>query len=168
MPWYVVRTVAKQEKKVSARLLEANYYAYCPLVPGDRRQGKFNLEPAFTGYVFVALTEGEDDFHPIKYTPGVLNLISFSRDKHGCLRPTPIPDEIIEGIMASENNGFETKSAYSKGDKVRFTSGPLADYEAEIAEIMQKGGEERAALLLRHLEKMIRIEAKTKDIQPVN
>lgn len=167
MAWYAIQTIVKKEREAAINLHQRNYYSYCPLVPSDTRNGKTGTEPAFPGYVFVSLTEGQDDFHPIKHTPGVMRLVSLSRiDDY--LHPTPLPDGIIEAIMANENRGFGQKTSYTKGDKVRFKSGPFTDYEAEIAEIMQKGGQERAILLLSYAEKAVRLEAKTADIQPVN
>lgn len=58
MPWYALYTESRQEKKVSARLLQLGIEVYCPLVTQVRqwsdRKKKVEV-PLLPSYVFVKL-----------------------------------------------------------------------------------------------------------------
>lgn len=62
MPWYVLYTKPRNEKKVSERLKQLGLTVYCPLVTvvkqwSDRK--KKVQEPLLASYVFVRLDENE-------------------------------------------------------------------------------------------------------------
>lgn len=64
MPWYVLYTKPRNEKKVTDRLMELGFTVYCPLVTvvkqwSDRK--KKIQEPLLPSYVFVRLEEKNRD-----------------------------------------------------------------------------------------------------------
>ena len=64
MPWYVVYTKSKQEKKVAEGLKKLGIEAYCPLVTvmkqwSDRKK-KVEV-PLINSYVFVNIDERQRD-----------------------------------------------------------------------------------------------------------
>ena len=56
LPWYVLYTKPRNEKKVAQRLSEAGYTVYCPLQKVRRQwsdRTKVVEEPLFTSYLFI-------------------------------------------------------------------------------------------------------------------
>ncbi len=75
--WYAVYTKPNQEKKVSALLSKKKIENYCPLnkIVNDLKEEKKKpvLEPLFTNYVFVHITEY--DMALVKQQSGVINFV---------------------------------------------------------------------------------------------
>ena len=75
--WYAVYTRPKWEKKVAGIFTRNNIENYCPLNKVNRHMGgdrkKIALEPLFTSYVFIKVSETDLTF--IKKTEGVINMI---------------------------------------------------------------------------------------------
>ena len=64
LPWYVLYTKPRNEKKVAQRLSEAGYTVYCPLQKVRRRwsdRTKVVEEPLFTSYLFIQIEDHRRD-----------------------------------------------------------------------------------------------------------
>jgi len=74
--WYAVHTRPRWEKKVAGQLAKKRLEYYCPLNKVQRQwsdRKKIILEPLFTSYVFVRLSETEH--LPVLQTDGVLSFV---------------------------------------------------------------------------------------------
>jgi len=95
----------------------------------DRK--KIVLEPLFTSYVFIRVTEA--DHLKVKQTDGVLSLVYWLG------KPAVIKDEEIETIkrfLNDHQNVQLEKAPVNINDRVRIIQGPLLSMEGSIVEIM--------------------------------
>ena len=132
MPWYVLYTKARQEKKVSDSLNAIGIEAYCPLVTvvkkwSDRKK-KVQL-PLINSYVFVNIEEHkrEDVFKVL----GVVRYL-FWLGKPAVVRAIEIEalQESLEGVIASfEVNTIQKDTVY------KIPEGPFKDYEGIVKKI---------------------------------
>jgi len=64
LPWYVLYTKPRNEKKVAQRLSEAGYNVYCPLQKVRRQwsdRTKVVEEPLFKSYLFIQIEDHRRD-----------------------------------------------------------------------------------------------------------
>lgn len=134
--WYAVYTKPKWEKKVSELLSRKKIENYCPLNKVVRQwhdRKKVIMEPLFTSYVFVRLSEG--DLWTSKTVDGVLSVV------HWLSKPAVIRNEEIETIQRFLNeyeNIHLEKAKVNLNDKVRVVCGPLMSLEGNVLEIKNK------------------------------
>ncbi len=153
--WYLAYTKPGREQEAKENIDRQGYTTYLPMLQGRKRQrGRLRdiLTPLFPRYLFIQLTEGIDDWSPIRSTRGVNNLVRFG--------PTlaRVPDALIAKIRAREaDDGFhcEKASFFKRGDKIRIVDGPFTDCDAIF---QTRCGEERVMILLDVVGKATRVE----------
>jgi len=132
MPWYVLYTKSKQEKKVAEGLKQLGIEAYCPVVTvmnqwSDRKK-KVEV-PLISSYVFVAINERkrEDVFK----VPGIVRYL-FWLGKPAIVRDIEIEalQKSLEGIATS----FEVLP-FQKNEVVAISSGPFQGFEGIVKHI---------------------------------
>lgn len=153
--WYVVQTKVRQEAITQANLQRQGYRTYCPFIMHSRRrQGIWQKvsEPLFPRYLFIQLTEGEDNFAPIRSTVGVSKLVRFG-DK-----PAHISEKVIDVIRQQEyqlKQGASDAMPWKEGDKVHILEGALSGLTGIFK---KKGTDERVIILLELLGKENQVE----------
>ena len=171
--WYALQTKYQQEQSVETALKVRGYNAYCPLTLTDKRRittyatFKCLTEPLFPMYLFVQMSEGEDDFYPITKTPGVTNIVKMTEREDGYLYPTIIPVEIIAVLKAHEDEqGIHSnhKVDYEKGDRIMITEGSFIDYPAEI---FSTDKHKRAIVLVEIFNRLSQVEVDYRNIVPL-
>ena len=132
MPWYVIYTKPRNEKKVAERLLQTGITAYCPMITmmkqwSDRKK-KVQV-PLLNSYVFVCLDE--KDREKIFEVSGVVRYL-FWLGKPAVVRDEEISalKEGLKDTMAS----FEVKGI-KVGDLLPIPSGPFQGKEGIIKQI---------------------------------
>lgn len=134
--WYAVHTRPRWEKKVASHLSKKGIELYCPLNRVQRQwsdRKKVILEPLFTSYVFVRLSESEQ--LSVLQTDGVISFVYWLK------KPAMIRDEEIEAIKRFMNEHESVKLEKTEvniHDKVRIIGGPLMEREGNILEVKQK------------------------------
>jgi transcription antitermination factor NusG len=121
--WHVLYTKPRNEKKVVARLLEAGYDVYCPLIKtvhqwSDRKK-KVQI-PMFPSYIFIYINEKNRQL-PL-FDPGVMKYVYYAG------QPAVIRDIEIKAIKEIENAGTDIKvegSGFQKGQFVEIPDGPF-------------------------------------------
>jgi len=98
----------------------------------------------FPRYVFVQLDEVNDNWHRIRSTRGVVQLV------HCHERLLPIDDRIIEGIRHRLTVDQPCVPYLKVGERVVITDGPFSDVEAIFC---ANDGKERVVLLLNILHR---------------
>jgi transcriptional antiterminator RfaH len=143
--WYLVKTKALCENRVSLRLTGAGYEVLFPKISrkSKRSRGLFEMRPLFPTYLFVRFHG--DELKTIKYTHGVARVICFG------LEPHEVDEEIIEAVRARMNEEgivtLEPKAVtFSPGQRVKIGEGPFAGLDAIFLEEMPD--RERVVLLL--------------------
>src|SRR5690349_12214385 len=131
--WYALYTRPRWEKKVAETLEKKKIEVYCPLNKvkkqwADRKKTVF--EPLFTSYVFVNISEREQQ--SIREIDGVLNFVYWLN------RPAVIKNEEIDTIKRFLNEYDHVtveRTNVSLHDRVRIINGPLMMWEGNVVEI---------------------------------
>lgn len=132
MPWHVIYTKPKNEKKVADQLQQIGVDVYCPLVTivkqwSDRKK-KVQM-PLFNSYVFVNISEKEREI--VFQVPGVVRYL-FWLGKPAVVREEEIAalqEGLRETIVSYEVRGIKV------GDMVPIPSGPFHGKEGIVKQI---------------------------------
>ncbi len=139
--WFVINTKPKKESQVERLFREGGFTVYCPKYFREKR-----VRPFFPGYAFLHF-EFPRQYQTVKYTRGVKRVVG------GDEGPTPIPEEVVEGIRTRENDGLIVFEKYGEepavGDEIEVVEGPLKGLRG----IFQKeiGDRERVMILLNYV-----------------
>ena len=132
MPWYVLYTKSKQEKKVAEGLKQLGIEAYCPMVTvmkqwSDRKK-KVEV-PLINSYVFVNIDERQRD--DVFKVSGIVRYL-FWLGKPAVVRDIEIEtlQKSLEGIVTS----FEVLP-FQKNEVISIPSGPFQGLEGIIKHI---------------------------------
>lgn len=132
MPWYVLYTKAKQEKKVADGLKQIGIEAYCPMATvvkqwSDRKK-KVEV-PLLNSYVFVSIAERQRD--SVFAVPGIVRYL-FWLGKPAVVRDNEIfaLQKSLEGVVTS----FEVIPLQKK-ELIVIASGPFQGLEGIVTQI---------------------------------
>ena len=130
LPWYVLYTKPRNEKKVAQRLSEAGYTVYCPLQKVRRQwsdRTKVVEEPLFKSYLFIQIEGSRRD--EVFSFPGTVRYLFWLR------RPAQVRQAEINTIqkwLGDYNHEDIDISDILPGDFVRITSGQFAGEEVVL------------------------------------
>ncbi|MCL4472907.1 MAG: transcription termination/antitermination protein NusG [Thermoleophilia bacterium] len=142
--WYVINTYSGHENKVRLNLLqriksmsqEQNVKEI--VVPTEQvvetKNGqKVQTEKrVFPGYVLVNMLMTDDSWSLVKNTPGVTGFVGSAN------KPIPLSAQEVDRILhTSTVEKPKAVAMFSVGETVRVMSGPLSDFNGEIAEISE-------------------------------
>ena len=159
--WFAVYTRPRWEKKVAELLTRKRIENYCPLNKtvkqwADRK--KVVLEPLFTSYVFVRVSEKEHS--QLLKTDGIFNLVYWLG------RPAVIKDAEIEAIqdfLEEHQNVQLERIAVNVNDHVRIVSGALLAQEGHVVSVKNK----RVKVLLPSLGYLMSAEVEAARIEVI-
>jgi transcriptional antiterminator RfaH len=166
--WYVLRVQPMMELTATTNLVARQWRAYNPeifkrgLVRGKMAEQRL---PMFPGYIFIKLTEGQDDFGAPKKIRGVSGFLEFEPDD-----PAYLPDEIMPRIWAKEAAAkahyyFEiSPKSFKVGDPVTLPHSALPDELALIDELDNSG---RVTLLMKMLGGVRKVRSHINQLAPV-
>lgn len=142
--WFVINTYSGHENKVRLNLLqrikslnqEQNVKEI--VVPTEQvietKNGqKVQTEKrVFPGYVLVNMLMTDDSWSLVKNTPGVTGFVGSAN------KPIPLNAQEVDRILhTSTVVKPKAVAMFSVGETVRVMSGPLSDFNGEIAEISE-------------------------------
>ena len=129
MPWYVIYTKSRNEKKVAELLQKNGVESFCPLVKlkknwSDRK--KIVETPLFNSYVFVNVSE--KDRNVVFNVPGVIRYLFWLK------KPAIVKDSEIESLKAVLNDTMDSFSIenYQIGDTVKISEGVFKGLDGVI------------------------------------
>ena len=129
MPWFVIYTKSRNEKKVSELLQKNGVEVFCPLVKlkknwSDRK--KIVETPLFNSYVFVNVSE--KDRNVVFNVPGVIRYLFWLK------KPAIVKDSEIESLKAVLNDTMDSFSIenYQIGDTVKISEGVFKGLDGVI------------------------------------
>ena len=128
LPWYVLHTKPRNEKKVAQRLSEAGYTVYCPLQKVRRQWSdriKVVEEPLFKSYLFIQIEDYRRD-EVFAFTGTVRYLFWLRRPA----QVRQIEINTIQKWLGEYNNEDIYISDIQSGDLVLITSGQFSGQEA--------------------------------------
>ena len=165
--WYIVHTVTGHENKVKVNLEKRIEYMnmgekiFRVEVPqktvtqmkGGKKQER--EEKIFPGYVLVEMIMDEDSWYVVRHTAGVTKFVGSAK------KPIPARDSEIKKIIHRSSSQTEKIELDVKaGDKVRITSGPFADFVADIIEVYPDKSKLRANVSIFGRETPVELEYK--------
>jgi transcription antitermination factor NusG len=159
--WNAVYTRHQHEKTVAESLAGNEFEVFLPTYNTIRqwkdRKKQLSL-PLFPCYVFVHINF--ERRLRVLTTPGVLFVVTFAG------RPAPIPDFEMDAIRKAVESRLrvEPHPFLQCGDRVRVTSGPLADVEGIL---VRKKGTYRLILSAELLGKSIAVEIDAFSVKPL-
>ena len=165
--WYIVHTYSGHENKVKVNLEKRIEYMnmgekiFRVEVPqktvtqmkGGKKQER--EEKIFPGYVLVEMIMDEDSWYVVRHTAGVTKFVGSAK------RPIPARDSEIKKIIhRSTSQSQKIELDVKAGDKVRITSGPFADFIADIIEVYPDKSKLRANVSIFGRETPVELEYK--------
>ena len=134
MPWYVLYTKPRNEKKTAKLLGDKGIEAYCPLQEvvkqwSDRK--KKIQEPVFRSYVFVQLSDYKNEQVNVLETPGAVRFLWWQN------KPGVVRDEEIAAIkdFLNEYRNARISVQVSEGEMVTISEGPLKEQSGKIIKV---------------------------------
>ena len=165
--WYIVHTYSGYENKVKVNLekrieymnmadkifrIEVPQKTVTQLKGGKKQERE---EKIFPGYVLVEMIMDEDSWYVVRHTSGVTKFVGSAK------RPIPARvSEIKKIINRSTSTTQKIELDVKAGDKVRITSGPFADFIADIIEVYPDKSKLRANVSIFGRESPVEVEYK--------
>ena len=165
--WYIVHTYSGYENKVKVNLekrieymnmadkifrIEVPQKTVTQLKGGKKQERE---EKIFPGYVLVEMIMDEDSWYVVRHTSGVTKFVGSAK------RPIPARDSEIKKIInRSTSTQQKIELDVKAGDKVRITSGPFADFIADIIEVYPDKSKLRANVSIFGRETPVELEYK--------
>ena len=165
--WYIVHTYSGYENKVKVNLekrieymnmgdkifrIEVPQKTVTQLKGGKKQERE---EKIFPGYVLVEMIMDEDSWYVVRHTSGVTKFVGSAK------KPIPARDSEIKKIInRSTSTSQKIELDVKAGDKVRITSGPFADFIADIIEVYPDKSKLRANVSIFGHETPVELEYK--------
>lgn len=152
--WYVVHTYSGYENKIkvdlSKRVESMNMQdkIFDVIVPEEQEveyksgKRKVTTKRIFPGYVIVNMVMDDDSWYVVRHTPGVTGFVSSGT------KPIPLQTEEIHKIL-QQMGLMESKPRIidiDVGESVRVKSGPFANFEGVVKELLPDRGKIRVAI----------------------
>lgn len=100
---------------------------------GKRRPEKSKV---FPGYILVQMRLDDESWYAVRNTPGVTGFVSVEDEREGRYRPVPLEDSEVQAILnRMESSAPKIKVSYQRGEQVRISEGPFADFIGTVDEI---------------------------------
>ena len=129
MPWFVIYTKSRNEKKVAELLQKNGVEVFCPLVKLKKNwsdRSKIVETPLFNSYVFVKLSE--KDRNVVFNVPGVIRYV-FWLKKPALARDSEI--EKLKSVLHETMDSFTIEN-YQIGDTVKISEGVFKGLDGVI------------------------------------
>lgn len=165
--WYIVHTYSGHENKVKVNLekrieymnmgekifrIEVPQKTVTQMKGGKKQERE---EKIFPGYVLVEMIMDEDSWYVVRHTSGVTKFVGSAK------KPIPARDSEIKKIInRSTSTSQKIELDVKAGDKVRITSGPFADFIADIIEVYPDKSKLRANVSIFGRETPVELEYK--------
>lgn len=145
--WYVVHTYSGYEERTQKNLeqriksMDVGNKIFQVIVPveneieikgGERRTVSRKTLP---GYILVQMKLDEQSWYVVRNTPGVTGFVASGN------RPIPLEEEEVQNMLSRMKSATpRVKIGFSKGENVRITDGPFAEFIGTVDEInIEKG-----------------------------
>ena len=151
--WYVIHTYSGYEDKVKKNLehriqtMDMAEKIFEVIVPTEDEieirdgQRRTVARKVFPGYILVHLTLDDGSWYVVRNTPGVTGFVGSGN------RPIPLEDEEVKNIVKQmEAEAPRVKVGFTKGQSIRITDGPFAEFIGTVDEIYSDKGKIKVLL----------------------
>lgn len=161
--WFLAQLKPNCAKIANQNLKRQGFRTFLPMVEETRqRHGKFvnALLPLFPGYIFVAFDVTGGPWRAVDSTYGITRLVSFGR------KPASVPLDLVSQLMlhCGISGTFLPPKLLKLGDQVRLTTGPFANFIAEIEKITP---DRRVWILMNIMGEQTRVAVEAKQLRTV-
>ena len=161
LPWLVIYTKPRQEKKLAERLTQLGYEVYCPTQRIKKRwsdRWKWIEQPLFTSHLFIQMDPESRD--AIYFVPGFVRFLFWLK------RPAQVRPQEIDTLKRWLND-FTPEAIhvehFTPGQSLRIQSGPFQGHDAELIE--QRG--ESMVLHLPSIQLQVKVDRRRTEVQVV-
>ena len=163
--WYVINTYSGHENKVKAnlehRIMSMNQAPRFRrvVVPTEQvietKEGqKVQTEKrVLPGYVLVNMDMTDEAWTVVKNTPGVTGFVGAGA------KPVPLAQTEVDRILHTGRGDGErprAQVAYTLGESVKVTSGPLSDFDGEVVDV--NADQQKLKVLVDIFERQVPVE----------
>lgn len=128
--WYVVEVLQNKSKFAIQNLKMQGFATFYPHFRSCRKQGKIFrnvLVPLFPRYVFVNSVLGRRELRTINSTYGVRGVLTSDTRN-----PSSVSPDVMRDLLERCDDAGVSSNELSRGDEVRFISGPFYGHLASI------------------------------------
>lgn len=134
MPWYVLHTKPRNEKKLTRLLEQKGVKVYCPLRESIKQwsdRKKKVAEPVFKSYIFVFMNDYKEENVNVLMTAGAVRFLWWVG------KPGVVRDEEIQAIKDFLDNykNAEITVDFKPGEIVEVKEGPLKENKGELIQV---------------------------------
>jgi len=146
--WYFVHTYSGQEERVKKNLdqrietMDMQGKIFEVVVPTEEvveiSEGKRIPKRArlYPGYIMVQMEMNDESWYVVRNTPGVTGFISSDDEREGRPKPVPLEQWEVDDILHQiESETPKPRIGYTKGQSVRITDGPFADFIGTVDDV---------------------------------
>jgi transcriptional antiterminator RfaH len=165
MKWYVIHTKIREEFKALENLTNQGFEIFLPTCQVQKKSyGKIKLaiEPMFSRYLFIRLSDVSSNWFPIRSTRGVSSILRFGTTTE----PVHIPDLIIDYLKHRCAKEEPLHELFRQGDILEITHGPFKGFTGFFEKIQSSSdGLTRALLLVEVLGSLQRLNIELSQIK---
>jgi transcriptional antiterminator RfaH len=148
MKWHVIHTKVKEEFRALENLEAQGFEVFLPTCQVQKKyQGKIKLvvEPLFSRYLFIRLSDVTSNWFPIRSTRGVSQLLRFGSSTE----PVVLPDIIVESLKKRCATEEPLHEIFKPGEVLEITDGPFRGFSGFFEKLQTlPDGLSRALLLV--------------------
>jgi len=163
--WRAVYCKPRQEGRAQMHLVNQGYQVFLPQLRSRRRQrgaDRTFIEPLFPRYLFVNLSDTQQNWAPIRSTRGVVGLVRIGEHV-----PT-VPDALIQQLKQRSDDlgviALWDQHEPEINQPVEITAGPFTGYRGIFTE---RSGQQRALILLEILNAERSIEVPLENVRKI-
>ena len=154
--WYILHTYSGQEERVKKNLdqriqsLDMQDRIFQVIVPTEEEivlkdsKRKSERRKVFPGYILIQMSLDDESWYAVRNTPGVTGFVSSEDEREKRPKPVPLEEEEIEAILHQIESGPpKVTVGFQKGQMVRISTGPFADFIGTVSDIDASKGKIR-------------------------
>jgi len=148
--WYIVHAYSGQEERVKKNLelrvetMDVKDKIFRVVVPTEEEleikdgQRKSVAHKVFPGYIMVQMLMDDESWHVVRNTPGVTGFVSAEDEREKRPKPVPLEESEVQAILKQmETAEPRVRVGFTKGQMVRITDGPFAEFMGTVDEVFQ-------------------------------
>ena len=146
--WYIIHTYSGQEDRVKKNIelrietMDIRDKIFQVVVPTEDeieiKEGRRKpvTKRVFPGYIIIQMTMDDESWHVVRNTPGVTGFVSAEDEQEGRPKPVPLEEAEVQSILNQmESAEPRVRVGFDKGQVVRITDGPFADFMGSVDEV---------------------------------
>ncbi|MBI4299368.1 MAG: transcription termination/antitermination factor NusG [Chloroflexi bacterium] len=154
--WYIIHTYSGQEERVKRNLeqrietMDVKDKVFQVIMPTEEeieiKDGRRRSvsKKVFPGYILVRMNMDEESWYVVRNTAGVTGFVSTEDEREKRPKPVPLTEQEVGTILKRmESEAPRVRVGFFKGQGIRITDGPFADFIGVVDEIYSDKGKIR-------------------------